>query len=122
MPGALGIVTAFARILVSEPYQPLGITAVLALAAGDPSPDVPAIHPILTYLSRSKGPLKATSMLQSVVYAIRLAEACGRCGTPIDTLLHPRQSNTRRGAFDPKQWHLSVDRMPPDPDRRGEAL
>ena len=63
MPGARGIFTAFARILVSEPCQPLGATAVLALAADDPSPDVPAINPVLTCLSRRKGPLKATSTL-----------------------------------------------------------
>ena len=65
MSGARGIVTAFARILVSEPCWPLDTIAMPALAADNPSPDFPAIHPIFTYSFRHKGPLKikANSML-----------------------------------------------------------
>src|SRR5207247_10676941 len=48
MPGARGIVTAFARILVSEPCRPLDTIAMPALAAANPSPDLPAIPPVLT--------------------------------------------------------------------------
>ena len=51
-PGARGIVTAFARILVSEPCWPLDMIAIPALAADNPSPDFPAIHPVLTRRSR----------------------------------------------------------------------
>lgn len=55
--GARGIITAFTRILVSEPCQPLGLaSAMLALAAGHPSPDFPAVHPICNHRSRGNGP------------------------------------------------------------------
>ena len=68
MPGARGIVTAFARILVSEPCRPLEDIAMPALAADNPSPDLPAIHPILTCRFRRKGPLfKAYSMLTTIL-------------------------------------------------------
>ena len=56
-PDARGIVTAFARILVSEPCRPLDAIAMPALAADNPSPDLPAVHPILTCRFRGKGPL-----------------------------------------------------------------
>lgn len=57
MSGARGTITAFARVLVSEPCQPLGhfVPAVLALAAGCPSLEFPAIHPIVTRCSRERG-------------------------------------------------------------------
>lgn len=57
MSGARGTVTAFAWVLVSEPYQSLGLFEpyVLVLAAGGPSLDFPAIHPIFTRRSRVRG-------------------------------------------------------------------
>lgn len=57
MSGARGTVTAFAWVLVSEPYQSLGLFEpyVVVLAAGGPSLDFPAIHPIFTRRSRVRG-------------------------------------------------------------------
>ena len=96
MPGARGIVTAFARILVSEPCRPLDAIAMPALAADNPSSDLPAIHPVLTCHSRGKGPLfKACSMLHSV-YRVRTPGATfDPLGRQTGTESIPRRKNTR---------------------------
>ena len=122
MPGARGIVTAFARILVSEPCQPLDVIAMLALAADNPSPDFPAIHPVLTCLSRRKGPLKATSMLHQQSIAIGLQQASIH---PVRRPVHAfvLVKVVRRRGFRPEPpWRRSTDRMPPDPGKTDETL
>lgn len=72
MSGARGTITAFARVLVSEPCRSLEAVAAIALfqrfavclsvpalAAGCPSPEFPAIHPIFVLRSRGGGPCKS---------------------------------------------------------------
>lgn len=63
MSGARGTITAFARVLVSEPYQPLEPMElyILVLAAGRPSLEFLAIHPICTRCSRIRGAFCSSS-------------------------------------------------------------
>ncbi len=124
MPGARGIVTAFARILVSEPCRPLDAIAMPALAADNPSPDLPAIHPVLTCHFRGKGPFysKPVRCSPQIIAFRALGATFDPHGMQTDTDSSLRRRSRRSGVCVQRPWRRSKAQLLPVLGKTNETL